>query len=300
MEDGECKLMPVKRLAIANPSANLTSILYTADRSYVVSVVVANKSSVTLYANVVIVPSGESLATGAYIVNNLAIAGGQSFETFKFALNVGDSISILSTSAYASFSVTGLYETTGRQYVSYQASSPSQPQIGDIWISSSTNATAFWSGSAWNTSVSVGPTGPTGAAGTNGATGATGATGPTGPSGGPTGPTGATGSSGLTIVNTYNVVNSGTTAYVINGSTNPTLTVVRGYSYFFTINTSGSNFFLKTAQTTGTGNQYGLGVTNNGAAIGGIVWTVDAGAPSTLYYQSQQYSGQTGTINVIG
>jgi hypothetical protein len=300
MEDGECKLMPVKRLAIANPSANLVSTLYTADRSYIVSVIVANKSAVTLTADIAVIPSGESLTTAAYIINDLSIAGGQSFETFKFALNVGDSISISATSAYASFSVTGLYETTGRQYVSYQASSPSQPQIGDIWISSSTNATSFWNGSAWNTSVSVGPTGATGATGTTGTAGATGATGATGPSGGPTGPTGATGSNGLTIVSTYNVVNSGTTAYVINGSTNPTLTVVRGYSYFFTINTSGSNFFLKTAQTTGTGNQYGLGVTNNGTATGGITWTVDAGAPSTLYYQSQQYSGQTGTINVIG
>ncbi len=87
---------------------------------------------------------------------------------------------------------------------------------------------------------------------------------------------------------------------MVNGTSNATLTVVRGYSYFFTINTSGSNFFIKTAQTTGLSNQYGLGVTNNGTATGGILWTVDAGAPSTLYYQSQQNAGQTGTINVIG
>ena len=292
--------MPVKRLAIANPSANLQSTLYTSDGSYVVAVIAANKGSNPITIDIAVVPSGESLSTAAYIVDNLVLYGGQSFETFKFALNTGDVISVLSNSAYASFLATGLYETTGRQYVRYQVGTPGAPQIGDIWINSSTNATSFWNGSAWNTSVSVGPTGPTGAAGTNGSTGPTGATGPTGPSGGPTGPTGATGSNGLTIVDTFNVVNSGTVAYVINGSSNPTLTVVRGYSYFFTINTSGSNFFLKTAAGIGLSNQYGLGVTNNGAATGGILWTVDAGAPSTLYYQSQQNSGQTGTINVIG
>jgi hypothetical protein len=292
--------MPVKRLAIANPSANLQSALYTADGSYIVAVVVANKSANSILVDMAVIPSGEQLATAGYIIKNISISGGQSFETFKFGLNLGDTISVLSNSASASFTVTGLYETTGRQLVKYQNSAPTQPQIGDIWINSITNATSFWNGSAFNTSVSVGPTGPTGTAGTNGSTGATGGTGPTGPSGGPTGPTGATGTNGLTIVDTFNVVNSGTISYVINGDTNPNLTVVRGYSYFFTVNTSGSNFFLKTAAGVGLSNQYGLGVTNNGAAVGGILWTVDAGAPSTLYYQSQQNSGQTGTINVIG
>jgi hypothetical protein len=292
--------MPVSRLAIANPSANLESTLYTADKTYIAAVVTSNKGSNPVLVDIAVVPSGETLTTAAYIVKNLSISGGQAFETFKFALNAGDTIKILANTAFASFLATGLYETTGRQLVSYQASAPTQPQIGDIWINSSTNATSFWNGSAFNTSVSVGPTGPTGATGTSGTNGVTGATGPTGPSGGPTGPTGATGTNGLTIVDTFNVVNSGTVSYVINGNTNPTLTVVRGYSYFFTVNTSGSNFFLKTAAGIGLSNQYGLGVTNNGAAVGGILWTVDAGAPSTLYYQSQQNSGQTGTINVIG
>jgi len=292
--------MPVKRLAIANPSANLESTLYTSDGTYIAAVVAANKGSNPILVDIAVVPAGEALATAAYIVKNISIAGGQSFETFKFGLNSGDRISVIANSAFASFLATGLYEAAGRQIVSYQLVAPNFPQVGDIWINSSTQATSFWNGSVWDTSVSVGPTGPTGAQGTAGTNGSTGATGPTGPSGGPTGPTGATGTNGLTIVDPFNVVNSGTVSYVINGNTNPELTVVRGYSYFFTVNTSGSNFFLKTAAGIGLSNQYGLGVTNNGAAVGGILWTVDAGAPSTLYYQSQQNSGQTGTINVIG
>ena len=292
--------MPVARLAIANPSASIDTTLYTADKAYVVAVIAANKGSNPTLVDIAVVPSGETLTTAGYVVKNISIAGGQSFETFKFALNTGDSIRVTANTAFASFVVTGLYETTGRQVVNYQTTAPTQPQIGDIWINSTTQATSFWNGSTFSTSVSVGPTGPTGTAGTNGSTGATGGTGPTGPSGGPTGPTGATGTNGLTIVDTFNVVNNGTVAYVINGDTNPNLTVVRSFSYFFTINTSGSNFYLKTASGVGLSNQYGLGVTNNGAAVGGILWTVDAGAPSTLYYQSQQNSGQTGTINVIG
>jgi len=292
--------MPIARLAIANPSANTESTLYTSNGSYVASVITANKGSNPVLVDIFVIPSGETIATAGYIVKNISISGGQSFETFKFALSSGDSIKVLASTAFASFSVTGLSESVGRQLVVYQAAAPSQPQIGDIWINSVTQTTSFWSGSTWNTSVSVGPTGPTGATGTAGTNGSTGATGPTGPSGGPTGPTGATGTNGLTIVDTFNVVNSGTVSYVINGDTNPTLTVVRGYSYFFTVNASGSNFFLKTAAGIGLSNQYGLGVTNNGAAVGGILWTVDAGAPSTLYYQSQQNSGQTGNISVIG
>jgi len=292
--------MPIARLAIANPSANTESTLYTSNGSYVASVITANKGSNPVLVDIFVIPAGETIATAGYIVKNISISGGQSFETFKFALSSGDSIKVLANTAFASFSVTGLSESVGRQLVVYQATAPSQPQIGDIWINSVTQTTSFWNGSTFNTSVSTGPTGPTGATGTAGTNGSTGATGPTGPSGGPTGPTGATGTNGLTIVDTFNVVNSGTVSYVINGDTNPTLTVVRGYSYFFTVNASGSNFFLKTAAGVGLSNQYGLGVTNNGAAVGGILWTVDAGAPSTLYYQSQQNSGQTGNISVIG
>ena len=148
----------------------------------------------------------------------------------------------------------------------------------------------------------AGATGPTGAAGATGATGAgitgaTGPTGPTGPSGGPTGPTGA---DGLTIIQNFQVVNAGAGSYQIGGIDNPTLTLVRGRSYFFTVNASGHPFWIKTAQTTGTDNQYNTGVTNNGDDVGGILWTVDATAPNTLYYICQFHSSMKGTFTIIG
>jgi hypothetical protein len=145
----------------------------------------------------------------------------------------------------------------------------------------------------------AGPTGPTGATGATGAgiTGATGPTGADGPAGGPTGPTGP---AGLSIVDNFQVTNSGSGAYSIDGLDNRALTLVRGQTYFFTVNASGHPFWIKTAQTTGTTNQYNTGVTNNGDDVGGITFTVDATAPNTLYYICQFHSPMTGAINIIG
>ena len=130
-----------------------------------------------------------------------------------------------------------------------------------------------------------GPTGPTGAAGTDGADGAA----------------GADGADGLTVTQNFYVSNDGTSAYVIDGSNNPTLTLVRGRTYFFTVNASGHPFWI---QTTGAGyvaeDAYDTGVTNNGDDVGGIQFTVDLTAPNTLYYQCQFHSAMVGTINIIG
>jgi hypothetical protein len=104
----------------------------------------------------------------------------------------------------------------------------------------------------------------------------------------------------VSYVDNFQVTNSGASSYTIDGASNPTLTLVRGQSYFFTVNASGHPFWIKTAQTTGTGDQYNSGVTNNGAAVGGISFTVPNDAPSTLYYICQFHGSMTGTISVIG
>jgi hypothetical protein len=113
--------------------------------------------------------------------------------------------------------------------------------------------------------------------------------------------TGPTGADGLTIIENFQVTNNGASAYTIDGSDNPTLTLVRGNTYFFTVNASGHPFWI---QTTGAGysagDVYNTGVTNNGVAVGGLQFTIDAAAPSTLYYQCQYHSAMVGTINIIG
>ena len=112
------------------------------------------------------------------------------------------------------------------------------------------------------------------------------------------GPTGVT---GVSIVDNFQVTNSGASAYTIDGASNPTLTLVRGQTYFFTVNASGHPFWIQTVSGAySSGNIYSTGLTNNGAAVGGITFTVAAGAPNTLYYVCQYHSSMAGTILIIG
>jgi hypothetical protein len=206
--------MPITRLGLANPAASTITTLVTAQRGYVVAVIIANKTNQTVLSSVYLVPTGALYtdATAATIVKDLEIGAGQSFETFRFALNVGDSIQVIGNTSGLSYSVTAAYETDGRQYVNYSAIAPDLPQIGNIWIKTD-NSVSFWNGSVWIDSITSGPTGPTG--NTGAASTVTGPTGPTGPSGGPVGPTGATGPTGGTGI-------TGPTGAGATGPTGPT------------------------------------------------------------------------------
>jgi hypothetical protein len=415
-------------------------------------VIAVNKGAIPALVTIAVEPfdTPGSFFSWSHIVKDLEIGVGQSFETFRVALTVGDKIYISADTADINFNVTAAYEQAGRTNVLYQPNQPGFPSVGDIWIDSDDDdSIKLFNGAAFSTiatAAPIGPTGPAGAAGvagvagttgpagsgvsvlgayateealsidnptgaigdaylvgqdlyfwsdlnqewTNGgpflgatgpqgATGSTGAfgpagptgptgadstvegpqgvtgplgipgptgpLGPTGPSGGPTGPDGAIGptgpagadstvigptgpdgaigptgpagadsnvtgpagadgadgADGETVVQNFQVTNNGVSAYVIDGSDNPTLTLVRGNTYFFTVNASGHPFWI---QTTGagysSGNVYNTGVTNNGDDVGGIQFTIDAGAPSTLYYQCQNHSAMVGTINIIG
>jgi subtilisin family serine protease len=100
-------------------------------------------------------------------------------------------------------------------------------------------------------------------------------------------------------VTTFTTTANGSSNYVINGSSNPTLTLIEGETYTFNLSVSGHPFYIKTNQSTGTGDAYNTGVTNNGASTGEITFTVPVGAPATLYYNCQFHSGMRGTINIV-
>jgi hypothetical protein len=144
----------------------------------------------------------------------------------------------------------------------------------------------------------LGPTGysETGATGATGEIGATGSTGDIGPTGeGVTGPTGA---QGIVVGTTYTVTNSGSGAYIINGGSNPTINLFRGFTYYFNVSASGHPFWIKTSAVTGTGSAYSSGVTNNGVDVGTITFTVPFDAPSILYYICQYHSAMVGQFNI--
>jgi len=101
----------------------------------------------------------------------------------------------------------------------------------------------------------------------------------------------------VTITPFY-VQNSSNTAWIIGIQANPTLNLIRGLTYTFTISAPGHPFWINTIEGTGTGNAYSTGVTNNGTDDGTITFVVDAGAPSTLYYNCQFDSMMNGVINI--
>lgn len=96
------------------------------------------------------------------------------------------------------------------------------------------------------------------------------------------------------------VTNSSASAYVINGSDNPTLNLIRGLTYTFNISAAGHPFWIKTIGGLGTGNPYSTGITNNGTASGTLTFIVNASAPSILYYNCQIHSAMNGVINISG
>ena len=147
----------------------------------------------------------------------------------------------------------------------------------------------------------AGPTGPTGATGATGfgSTGPTGPTGADGPAGGPTGPTGAT---GISITANYVITSPLGGSYSVNGTSgNPTLTLLRGHTYVFTVNAGGHPFWLQTTSGAyNSANTYATGVTNGGEDVGGITFTVPANAPDNLYYICQFHASMNGIITIIG
>ena len=346
--------MAITRLGVANPAANAPAAIYSASYATLASVVIANKStstSVLPEVDIYIIPSGASQESQyAYIVKNLEIQAGQSFETFKFALNSSDVLYVKSTTANVSFSVNGLLQADSYSPGDYPivfsnktisgnlntitleanstATRPANAPNGYVRYNTETNYLEVKKPAGWEnvgsgagggatgptgpTGPSGGPTGPTGPTGATGATGIAGTgatglqgipgpTGPTGPTGG-TGPTGTNGTNGLTVAKNFLVTSPAGGSYTIDGTSgNPGITVVRGYTYYFTVNASGHPFWLQT--TSGVydaGNTYSTGVTNGGDDVGLIEFTVAAGAPNTLYYICQNHSSMNGTITVIG
>lgn len=226
--------MAIQRLAAVRPAANTESGLFTFQQSYLVSVIITNISpSATPIprVDVYVVPAGASTeGSYVYITNNLTIGFGQSFETFRFAVNAGDGLFVTTTTANVSFSLYGLIQDDvvgqgdlpqsfsnkvirGVNNTLYLDSGVTSDRRGDaeegyVRYNTEFKALELLTGTEWElvgTGVGdAGETGPTGPAGDTGPTGPAGAdgasitgpTGPTGPSGGPTGPTGATGPTG--------------------------------------------------------------------------------------------------------
>lgn len=177
--------MAVKRIGALQPPAlvgQAYSLLATSDVTGVASVIAVNRGgtalTVTIYVEPFNAPGNPS--EYAYIVNDLEIQPGQSFETFRFALTANDKIFVGASTADAAFSATVAYEQAGRATISYQSTAPGFPEVGDIWVDSDDESIYFFNGTDFNAIATAAPVGPTGPEGDLGPTGPTGPTGPEG------------------------------------------------------------------------------------------------------------------------
>ena len=221
--------MPIQRLGILNPQANTDSSLATFSDPHLVSVVATSRAvnatpacKVTIW----VVPANATIiAQYAYITFNLQLDVGSSFETFRFAVNSGDTIFVRSSVDTTSFHINGIAQEDsalpqniaqtftnktifGRNNTVYLDSGTtserrSSAENGYVRFNSETENLEVKVTSGWETvgtgagGGEAGPTGPTGPQGPTGPSdGPTGSTGPAGEAG-PTGPTGPTGGTGI-------------------------------------------------------------------------------------------------------
>lgn len=102
----------------------------------------------------------------------------------------------------------------------------------------------------------------------------------------------------------FSVTNDAAVSYIFDGdgltdAVNPDLTLTRGQTYEFNVNTPDHPFLIKSVQSIGTENAYDDGVDNNGTSDGKLTFTVPMEAPDTLFYICEFHSPMTGTLNIV-
>ena len=105
---------------------------------------------------------------------------------------------------------------------------------------------------------------------------------------------------------TFDVNNNGSGTYNISGNDrdgrvlgeNSTIVVTKGDIITIDINASGHPLWIKTNQSTGTGNAVTTGISNNGDDVGTIVWDTTNITAGTYYYNCQNHASMFGQITV--
>ena len=101
------------------------------------------------------------------------------------------------------------------------------------------------------------------------------------------------------VVATLSITNRGSSDFQILQKNDPDITLERGKTYEFNIDSPGHPFWIKTLTQTGTSNGYSFGVENNGTSNGIITFKVPLDAPDQLYYVCQNHLNMNGKINIV-
>lgn len=150
--------MAIVRLALSNPAANTNTLIHTAERQSLVSVLAANKSASAGTLRIWVQPQGSTTESQyAYITYDTVLPVNNTLETFRFSLESGDQLYVRSSIPNVSFSLNAIYESSGNQnIVTSSPTQPTAPTIGDVWVNTNTSTVYFWSGSSWITAAGSG------------------------------------------------------------------------------------------------------------------------------------------------
>lgn len=187
--------MPITRLGLSNPAANTDTALVTFSSPHLISVIATSKAVTALPATKVsiwVAPANSVQASQfAYISYNLQISMGGAFETFRFAVNAGDTLYVRSTVDTTSFSCSGIVQEDsalpenlaqvftnkvirGIDNTVYldkgaTAERPAGAEVGYVRFNTETNHLEVKGNVDWaNVGAAEGAVGPTGPAGADG------------------------------------------------------------------------------------------------------------------------------------
>ena len=119
--------MAISRLAVSNPSANTSTLIYTrsGSRDALASVIATNKSSTDATVRVWVVPFGQDAtpANHATIAYDASVEGNNSLETFRFPVTPNDKVYVRASTADISFTLSGIDNTnvSGTEYATVVA-----------------------------------------------------------------------------------------------------------------------------------------------------------------------------------
>ena len=119
--------MAISRLAVSNPVADTSTLIYTrsGSRDALASIIATNKAATDATFRVWVVPVGQDAAPAnhATIAYNSTVAGNNSLETFRFPVTPNDKVYVRSSSADISFTLSGIDNTnvSGTEYATVLA-----------------------------------------------------------------------------------------------------------------------------------------------------------------------------------
>jgi hypothetical protein len=88
--------------------------------------------------------------------------------------------------------------------------------------------------------------------------------------------------------------------YVINMDQRPVLTLVRGVTKTFSVNTPGHPFIITTSSTGGPGAAEDVAeVMGEEVDVGTVTFTPDSNTPDTVYYQCHVHTGMGNVIHIV-